>query len=103
MTGPDLVTRLAARGPLVSPLDDAHRRSDPLALRPASLDGRTVALLDINKNRGAELLDRLEVLLTGQGARTLRVTKEIFSKPAAPELVRRIADEAHLALEALAD
>jgi len=62
-----------------------------------------VALLDINKRRGAEFLDRIEVLLQKRGAQTFRVVKEIFSKPAAPELVRRIANRGDLAVEGLAD
>lgn len=99
----DLVARLAARGPLVSPLDDAHRRNDPLAARPAALQGRTVALLDINKNRGAEFLDRMQTLLGQQGAATFRITKEIFSKPAAPEVVAQIAKRGDLVVEGLAD
>ena len=34
---------------------------------------------------------------------TFRVVKEIFSKPASPEIVRRIADRGDLAVEGLAD
>jgi len=41
----------------VSPFDPtAHAELAP-APRPDTLDGRTVALLDISKNRGAEFLD----------------------------------------------
>lgn len=98
-----LVADLARRGAFVSPLDDRHRGEDPLAPRPVDLRGRTVVLLDIAKNRGAEFLDRVEVLLQRRGAATLRVTKEIFSKPAAPELIRWIANRGDLAVEGLAD
>jgi hypothetical protein len=87
----------------VSPFDERQRAAEPLAARPESLAGRRVALLDINKRRGAEFLDRVEVLLRSQGAQTFRLVKEIFSKPAEPELVRRIANRGDLAVEGLAD
>jgi hypothetical protein len=87
----------------VSPFDQSRRAAVPLAARPSSIAGRRVALLDINKRRGAEFLDRIEVLLQARGAQTFRLVKDIFSKPAAPELVRRIADRGDLAVEGLAD
>lgn len=87
----------------VSPFDDRVRAPEPLALRPAEIAGRTVALLDISKNRGAEFLDRIESRLQAAGAVTLRRTKEIFSKPAALALVDEIAGRSDLVVEALAD
>jgi hypothetical protein len=87
----------------VSPFDERRRPSQPLAQRPAGLDGKQIALLDINKRRGDEFLDRIEVLLQARGATTFRLVKEIFSKPAAPELIRRIANRGDLAVEGLAD
>jgi hypothetical protein len=87
----------------VSPFDDRVRAAEPLAPRPASVAGRRVVLLDIRKNRGAEFLDRMETLLQGEGARTARAAKEIFSKPAALGLIDEIAGEADLVVEALAD
>jgi hypothetical protein len=87
----------------VSPFDEHHRTIDPLAPRPPSLGGATVALLDITKRRSDEFLDRIEVRLKAHGAHTFRVAKEIFSKPAAPEIIRRIANRGDLAVEGLAD
>jgi hypothetical protein len=87
----------------VSPFDERRRVADPLAPRPASLDGARVTLLDITKRRGDEFLDRIEERLRARGAVTFRVVKEIFSKPASPEIVRRIADRGDLAVEGLAD
>ncbi len=87
----------------ISPFDERHREVDPLAPRRSGLEGATVALLDITKRRGDEFLDRIELLLHARGAQTFRVAKEIFSKPAAPELIRRIADRGDLAVEGLAD
>ena len=87
----------------VSPFDERRRAAQPLAPRPASLEGKHVALLDITKRRGDEFLDRIEERLRSRGAVTFRVVKEIFSKPASPEIVRQIADRGDLAVEGLAD
>jgi hypothetical protein len=87
----------------VSPFDERHREVHPLAPRPTSLAGATVVLLDINKRRGDEFLDRIETRLNERGARTLREVKKIFSKPAEPEFIRRIANRGDLTVEGLAD
>jgi hypothetical protein len=87
----------------VSPFDDRRRVAEPLATRPVSLAGKQVALIDITKRRGDEFLDRIQELLRSRGAVTFRVVKEIFSKPASPEIVRRIANRGDLAVEGLAD
>ena len=87
----------------VSPYDPAARTPVPPAPRPDSLAGRTVALLDISKNRGAEFLDRIEHHLRERGADVERYRKPLFSRPAAGELVERIAARAQLAVEGLAD
>ena len=87
----------------VSPIDERVREPEPHAPRPASVQGQHAVLLDIRKNRGAEFLDRMETLLRAAGASTARVTKEIFSKPAALGLIEEIAGGAGLVVEALAD
>jgi hypothetical protein len=87
----------------VSPFDERRRVAAPLAPRAASLEGATVALLDINKRQGDQFLDRIEELLSARGAQTFRLVKEIFSKPAEPEIIKQIADRGDLAIEGLAD
>jgi hypothetical protein len=87
----------------VSPFDERRREAEPLAPRDKPLSGARVALLDINKRRGDQFLDRIEARLREHGAETFRLVKEIFSKPADPELIRRIAGRGDLAVEALAD
>jgi hypothetical protein len=74
----------------------------PLA-RPASLDGRTVALLDISKPRGDVFLDRLEERLVEMGVRVERYRKPTFTKPAPVDLRHEIATHCELVIEALAD
>jgi hypothetical protein len=87
----------------VSPLDERVLEPEPLAPRPSTLDGKTVALLDISKNRGAEFLDRVQAHLQERGARTLRYRKPTFSRPASAELIEEIAIHGDLAVEGLAD
>ncbi len=87
----------------VSPFDERRRPPEPLAPRPDGLRGARVALLDINKRRGDQFLDRIEARLADHGAHPFRLVKEIFSKPASPEIIRRIADRGDLAVEGLAD
>jgi hypothetical protein len=87
----------------VSPIDERVREPEPLAPRTSGIEGKTVALLDISKNRGAEFLDRLELHLQEHGARTRRFRKPTFSRPAAANLVEEIALHGDLAVEGLAD
>lgn len=87
----------------VSPFDEQRRVSEPLAPRRPNLSGAQVVLLDITKRRGNEFLDHIEELLRAQGAVTFRLAKQIFSKPASAEIIRRIADRGDLAVEGLAD
>ena len=67
------------------------------------LPAARIALLDINKRRGDEFLDHLERRLQTEGAKTFRLTKQIFSKPASPDIIRTVAGRGDLAVEALAD
>jgi nucleotide-binding universal stress UspA family protein len=87
----------------VSPFDERHREAVPLAARGRPLAGAHVVLLDIRKRRSDEFLDRVAERLQAAGATTERIVKEIFSKPAAPEIIRRIANRGDLAVEGLAD
>jgi hypothetical protein len=87
----------------VSPFDDRARETVDPAPRLEDLRGRRVALLDINKARGDEFLDRIEELLRDQGAETVRLAKGSFSRPAAAAIVDEIALGANAAVVALAD
>ena len=78
----------------------AHR--ERLA-RPTSLSGQVVGLLDISKPRGDVFLDRLEQLLTADGAQVKRFRKPTFTKPAPVDLRHEIATQCTLVIEALAD
>ena len=88
---------------LIDPTSERDATTRPRAPRPASLDGKTVGLLDISKPRGKEFLDRLEELLTERGMNVLRFAKPTFTKPAPDDLRREIETKCDLVIEALAD
>jgi hypothetical protein len=87
----------------VSPLDTRVREPEEPSARAGSISGRHVWLLDIAKNRSAEFLDRIEVLLQERGAEVRRTGKPTFSKPAPEAVIEEIALHGDLAVEALAD
>jgi len=72
-------------------------------VRPPSLAGRTVGLLDISKPRGDVFLDRVEERLVDLGARVERYRKPTFAKPAPVDLRHEISQQCEMVIEALAD
>ena len=75
------------------------------ALRPTSLDGKVITLLDISKAKGNHLLDRLEELLRERTApkAIVRKKKPTFARPAPDGLRREIVGATDVLVEALAD
>jgi len=88
---------------LLDPTAERRAAARPSAPRPATLAGRVVGLLDISKPRGNVFLDRCAELITARGATVKRYAKPTFTKPAPPDLRRRIAQECEAVIEALAD
>lgn len=70
---------------------------------PTSFDGKTVALMDIGKSRGAEFIDRLEGHFKKAGVATKRYAKPTNTKVAPTDLLQKIAAENQLAVIALSD
>lgn len=70
---------------------------------PASLDGKTVALLDIGKMRGNEFIDRLEENFAARGIATRRYRKPTNTRVAPVELLQQVAEETQVAVIALSD
>ena len=70
---------------------------------PDTLEGKTVALLDIGKARSAPFLDELEALLRARGAAVKRYEKPTFTRTAPIDLAQAIARDCHAVVEALAD
>jgi hypothetical protein len=69
----------------------------------ASLDGKTVGLMDIGKMRGAEYIDRLETLLRERGIATRRYRKPTNTRTAPLEVLQAIATECDAVVIALSD
>jgi hypothetical protein len=88
---------------LLDPTGERGSLERPRAPRLPTLSGKVVALLDISKPRGDVFLDQLAVLLAARGATVRRYAKPTFSKPAPPDLRKRIAQECDAVIEALAD
>jgi hypothetical protein len=88
---------------LLDPTAETAPQSQPRRERLATLEGSTIALLDINKPRGNEFLDRLEELLAARGLRVERFRKPRFSAIAPTELKQEIAGRCAAVVEALAD
>ena len=88
---------------LLDPTNERTVLERALLPRPATLDGKTVGLLDISKPRGDVFLNRLEQRLTELGATVLRYKKPTFAKPAPVDLRHEISTQCNLVIEALAD
>jgi hypothetical protein len=71
--------------------------------RPDSLEGLTIGLLDISKNRGDVFLDRVAARLIDRGLTVRRYRKPTFTRPAPVDLLQQIATECDVVLEGLAD
>lgn len=70
---------------------------------PSSLDGRTVALLDIGKARGNVFLHQLGVRLGERGIKFRHYAKPTNTKVAPADVAQSIASECDLVVEALSD
>ena len=90
---------------VLDPTGELRPATRELLSRPASLNGRTVGLLDISKPRGNVFLDRLEQLLNERLPRVAvkRYRKPTFAKPAPEPLRQQIREECDFVIEALAD
>jgi hypothetical protein len=87
------------RDPTAETASEVRARRAP----PASLDGATVALMDIGKMRGDEFIDRLEVLFRESGIATRRYKKPTNTRTAPIELLQQIAAECQVVVIALSD
>ncbi len=88
---------------LLDPTSERVPAERERAARLASLDGKTIGLLDIVKARGDIFLDQLELRLVERGASVIRYAKPTFTKPAPIDLRHEIAEQCDAVVEALAD
>jgi hypothetical protein len=89
---------------IVNPLNETVVEAASAAPRLLTLEGKTVALLDISKPGGSVFLDRIEHRLKTEHrvAGVIREMKPTFAKPAPAEVLQKIR-AADAVIEALAD
>lgn len=88
---------------LIDPTGEAESINRPRPVRPPSLTGLTVGILDISKARGGIFLDRLAERFDESGVAVKRYRKPTFARPAPVALSQQIATEVDLVVEGLAD
>jgi len=87
----------------VDPTSELNPGARAVLPRLASLEGKTIGLLDINKPRGDKLLDRIESLFTERGVSVRRYNKPTMTRVAPLAVKQQIAQECDAVIEALAD
>jgi hypothetical protein len=90
-------------GTLLDPTSETEVVGRARLAKPKSLEGLTVAVLDISKPRGDIFLDRLAEKLDGQGIAVKRYRKPSVAWPAPLEIQQAIAAECDVVIEGLAD
>ena len=70
---------------------------------PSTLDGATIGLLSIRKERSDEFLDSVEHALTARGLTVRRFAKPIFAKPAPEAVLQDLVEHCDVVVEGLAD
>jgi len=93
------MTLAVLRDPTAETSPTKRQRKTP----PETLDGKTVALLDIGKMRGDEFVDRLEVLFTEKGIKTKRYKKPTNTRTAPQETIQDIVSSTDVVVIALSD
>jgi hypothetical protein len=88
---------------LRDPTAEAASTMRPRRAPLETLEGKTVALVDIGKMRGDEFIDRLEALFRARGIATRRYKKPTNTRTAPLELLQKIAEECDAVVIALSD
>ncbi len=91
---------------LVNPLNETQREARHAAPKLATLQGKTIGLLDISKPGGNYFLDHIERLLKARFgvAAVVRTMKPTFTKPAPAEVIATLVNaRCDAVIEALAD
>lgn len=88
---------------LVDPTSETEVAGRQRLPRPTSIDGLTVAVLDISKPRGDVFLDRVAELFGERGIEVKRYRKPTVIRPAPLDIQQAIVDECDIVVEGLAD
>jgi hypothetical protein len=89
---------------IVNPMNETQQTNVTAAPRLATLQGKTIGLLDISKPGGSVFLDRIERLLQERYgvAGVVRAAKPTFTKRAPGEVIEQLRG-VDAVIEALAD
>lgn len=88
---------------LLDPTSEREPARRARRVPPASLEGRTVALLDIGKSRGDVFLEQLGLRLGEHGITVKHYAKPTNTKVAPVAVAQAIATQCDLVVEALSD
>ncbi|MSO76581.1 MAG: hypothetical protein EXQ87_06675 [Alphaproteobacteria bacterium] len=75
----------------------------PRLAPPERLEGATIGLLSISKERSHEFLDQVERRLNERGLNVLRFQKPTHTKPAPEDVLQRLIERCDIVVEGLAD
>ncbi len=103
MTASTAASRATPAAVLHDPTSELAPEMRPRRTPPPSLEGRVVALQGIGKLRSDEFLDHVKTRLDTLGIETIRTDKPTNARRASVELLQRIATEADVVVQALAD
>jgi hypothetical protein len=70
---------------------------------PRHLEGATIGLLSISKERSHEFLDQVERRLAERGLSVLRFAKPTHTKPAPEDVLQGLIERCDIVVEGLAD
>jgi nucleotide-binding universal stress UspA family protein len=70
---------------------------------PARLEGATIGLMSISKERSREFLDTIERRLAARGLTVARFEKPTFTKPAPEALIQAMVERCDVVVVGLAD
>lgn len=87
------------RDPTAETAPELRERIPP----PATLEGATIGLLSISKERSWEFLDSVEKRLADRGHTVLRFEKPTHTKPAPEAVLQDIVERCDVVVEGLAD
>jgi len=88
---------------LRDPTSEASTTIRSLRVFPRDIKGKTIALLNISKERSSEFLEQLASKFLEEGFQVKHYRKTSHSKVAAPEVTQAIVREADIVVESLAD
>ena len=89
--------------PMLDPTAELSSERRTRRAPPAQLEGATIGLMSISKERSREFLDTMERLLKGRGLKVERFEKPTHTKPAPEPVVAAMVERCNVVVIGLAD